>query len=447
MRRIQGVTKEVSSELRGAHENMEFNGLANWTSNELAALARRLRVAVMVAGGPEQLLWNELLRRLGKSLGPLAPEDAVRVMHLESHPNHDKAVNEIAHKLRERIKIASEGLNPSPHVRLAQRTYAIVADDNEPPQGWKQDIGPSIGLLLADATDEFVGRLILGITEVCNAHNYDLVVDVCADDPIAEVKKVKRLVNRTDGLLIVPASSDNSLLPSVEQILRDGDCVLIDRYLRELPDVACVHCDDISAGRQAGRFLEKCGCSRVLIVDQGSRSDNNFTITPLEDRAKGCKIQLGDRIPIRHLPAAGSDEEGGFLALQDFDQKYRLAASDGIFALTDRLALGCKHYLATMTSPLNLPLIGIEGRSFGDYMKPQLASIQFDDVEMGRLAAKVLFAKLQIEKVPPTTECAPHYLIPPILLEPSTPPTKRKSSPVLFPDAATHYPPGKNRAQ
>ena len=302
------------------------------------ALARKLRAVVKAGHGEQEMLWTELLRRLEQSLAPLTTADAARVIKKERSLNGIDAVNQAACRLRREVLKASRTLTPNPGARLSLQTYAIqVAED--PPLGWKQDVGPSIGLLLADAADEFVGGLIRGVTEVCDRHAYDLLVDVSKDDPIIEVKKLQRLLERTHGVLIVPVS-DATLDPAVRHILHGHDYVFVDRYLRDLPDVPSVHHDDISAGRQAGILLKQSGCTRVLIVDQASRSPNNFAITPLEDRAKGCKMQLQDQALVRHLPAAGSDEQGGFDALRQFEQKSGLTTTDGIFALTDRLALG-----------------------------------------------------------------------------------------------------------
>jgi DNA-binding LacI/PurR family transcriptional regulator len=418
---------------------MEISLLANWRGHEREKLIRQLREAVKVSSGAEEKLWGELLRRMRETSDaeePLAAEAAAKVMGIKWHGSTETTVYEIASRLRKEIRRASKVLRPDPGADLTHKNYAIQVSQN-PPSFQRENTEPSIGLLLADASDIFVGDLIQGITEVCDTHAYDLMIDVSSDDPISETKKLQRLLRRTHGVLIVP-TSDRTLSPMISQILRDRDCVLVDRYFRDLPDVPCVHSDDISAGRQAGTYLKQSGCGRVLIVDQASRSPNSFAITPLEDRVRGCQIQLADLAVVRHLRAAGSDEQGGFDALEQFEKKQPLAPGDGIYALTDRLAVGCRHYLATRKPPLDLPVIGTEGQAFGDFMQPPLLSIKFDSVEMGRLAAAVLFAKLQ-EADLPRSECQPHYLIPPFLLIPSKTSLGRDRIPISFSDAASHY--------
>jgi DNA-binding LacI/PurR family transcriptional regulator len=351
-------------------------------------------------------------------------------------------VNQIASRLRAKIRDVSNSFIPNPGVYLSKTTYAIHVRQ-DPPAGWKQTVGPSIGLLLSDPADWFAGKLIQGVVEVSDSHDYDLIVDVSKDDPIIEARKLQHLLERTLGVLIVPAS--NTVLdPALKRLLQSHECVLVDRYFHDLPGVLCVHHDDVSAGRQAALYLKECACARVLIVDQASRSSDRFAITALEDRAKGCRVELGDEIRFRYLPAAGSDEQGGFVALEQFEKKEPLAPNDGIFALTDKLALGCRHYLATRQPPLDLPLIGAEGQPFGDFLTPPFASIEFDIVELGGQAAKVLFAKMQ-EGDLPRSDCQPHFLTTPTLLKPSLVTGKRERVSICFPDAASYYSETKSR--
>lgn len=415
---------------------MEINRLGNWQESERAALARRLRRSLKPSQGHEELLWKELLLRLELSGDPLAPQEAASVMKLSATASVDEITNQIASRLRTKVRDASNSFVPNPGVYLSTQKYALQVTQ-DPPIGWKQSVGPSIGLLLADAADWFVGELIQGIAEISSSHDYDLLIDISKEYSAVEAMKLQRLLERTHGVLIVPVSTTAFDCTS-RQFLADHDCVLVDRYFRDLADVPCVHHDDYSAGRQAGLYLKECGSTRVLIVDQASRSTDTFAITALEDRAKGCQKQLSGHIPVRRLRAAGSDEQGGFDALERFEKNEPLSPNDGIFALTDRLALGCRHYLGTRQPPLELPLIGAEGQQFGDFVMPPLVSIGFDVVEMGRRAAKVLFAKLQ-EGDLPKSDCQPHFLIAPTLLKALSDSRKRERTPINFPDAAVYY--------
>jgi LacI family transcriptional regulator len=414
------------------------NRLGNWGPNERRELAARLRCALIPASGKEQLLWGELLRRLERSEGPLNTDDAARIMGVYDYDNTEmqNTVNSVASHLRHKVEALAETLSPNPGVFLSRQTYAILVTQDPPPD-WKYILPRSIGLLLADAADWFVGNLLLGVMDACNGCGYDLVLEVSNGDSMTEATKLRHLLERTDGVLMVPVS-ESALDADSRKLLRERHCVLVDRYLRDSADVLSVHHDDISAGRQAGLYLKENGCSRVLIVDQASRSPSRFDITPLIDRVKGCKLQLHGEIKTHCLLAAGSDEQGGFDALEQFERKVPLTSGDGIFALTDRLALGCRHYLNTRKPPLNLPLIGSEGQAFGDFLEPPLVSIGFDVVEMGRRAANVLFAKLQNLDLP-ATDCLPHFLIEPTLLKASPGTQRRVGSPINFPDAAVHY--------
>jgi LacI family transcriptional regulator len=409
--------------------------LWKWEPRARQALAELLRHSVKPYQGHEELLWEELLKRLEQSGDPLSPDEAAGILNLADTPSVDEIVNQTASRLRAKLRDTAKTFDDDFGVYINKRTYAICVT-KAPPKEWKRTVGPSIGLLLADAADWFVGDLIRGATEVCNSRGYDLLVEVSNGDSRTEARKLQHILQRADGALIVPVAGTS---PDSRLLLHEHACVLIDRYLADSGDVCCVHHDDVSAGRQAALYLKEFGCERILIVDQGSRLEDKFAITPLADRIRGCKLQLeGDRTKVRSLPVVGCDEQGGFDALEFFEKKQPLLPTDGIFALTDKLALGCRHYLNSRNPKLDLPLIGAEGQAFGDFLDPPLASIFLDTVEVGRRSAALLISKLQKDELPGSS-CPLHVLIPPSLLIASPISGKREKRPIAFPDAATHY--------
>lgn len=425
---------------------MEEDRLKHWQDIDRVELALRLRRLIKFPGGYHRVLWEELVKRLeDPKLDALTVAEAAKVMNI-----HDDrgTVSVVANKVRREVKKASKELvddpTQDPQIYVSRKAFAICARKDAPKE-WAKIVTPSIGLLLADAEDVFVGSLIRGVSEICSKHRYDLVVDVSHEDSHIEVSKLQHMLRRTSGALIVPVGE--KMQRGFTQLVQKNPCVLIDRYRPFVPDVPCVHLDDISAGRKAAEYLQELGCSRVLVVDQGSRSSTRFDITPLQDRCDGCKLQLENSgIKVEHLLVAGSDEDGGFQALEQFEKskkgnllRDKDGDKDGIFALTDKLALGCLHYLNSKQPQLKLPIIGVEGQSFGNFVTPPFASIYFDMVDMGKRAAQVLFARLGKTEMPPT-DCPPHFLMTPTLLKPSSVPGKRREEDTsAFSDAASHY--------
>jgi LacI family sucrose operon transcriptional repressor len=387
------------------------NLLGTWNDTARARLAARLNSAVGAANGAESLLFAELIRRLREADGSgLSPAQAAAEMRLDSA----ERVPQIAGGLRTKIRDAL--IEPNPRAYLDTQSYAIYVEKPPPPE-WQRGVGVALGLLLADAQDIFVSSLIAGINSVIGSSEFTLVVEVSDESPDTELQKAKTLIDTTLGVMIVPCG--NSVLNAEGQLIRSNNVVFVDRKI-DLPGIAVVHPDDTMAGRQAARYLIERNCTEIVIVNQGSRNkqdsrEQNLHITPLENRIAGCIAEAAKkRVPCLTPDTAGPDEEGGLKTLESLKGKLSNPTKRyGIYALTDRLAIGCMHFLKA--AKLSIPIISTEGSPIGDYLDPQLPSIQFDNKRMGQLAAEVLLAKAQ-GNIPPAG--GPDYLIPPRMLTP-----------------------------
>src|ERR1700730_4495588 len=159
------------------------NLLGTWSMSAKMELARRLTDAVEASPGKERTLFNKLLEHLRGSLGPVSIEAAQQATGADPG-----GVYTIANHLRERILNAK--ITPDPGAYLDKQSYVIRVRNNAPEE-WNRVIGPSLGLLLSDAGDVFVGDVIEGITSKIEPAGYSLVVDVSRENPKVEIEKIK----------------------------------------------------------------------------------------------------------------------------------------------------------------------------------------------------------------------------------------------------------------
>lgn len=409
---------------------MERNHSTNWDIADRLWLVNKLKGVVRWKHEIDRKIFGLVLNSFldpSKDEGTLAADDVVHQLNLPDDPVSTKEVHDSAYRVRLELIEVSKIIKPNPAVSLSRAPYALFLG-NDPGRFQKKYVEPCIGLLLADATDWFVGDLVKGVKSVCDG-KYDLIVDVSNYKQKIEEKKIHELTQKVRGLLLVPVG--DHVLKSAATALTATPCVLIDRYLTNLPNLACVHPDDDLAGRSAAHYLIHAqGCDRIIVVDQGSRNGNKFVISPLTDRADGCEAASGS-VDVIHLPPAGTDERGGWNSLEEFEKSDCIRGTDGIFALTDRVAAGCRHYL-TMKHPKDFDvnrLISTEGQAFGDFMLPALVSIKFNNFEMGRQAAELLLEKIEGRESPEPPN-PPRYPIGCELLLPSDDPIRRRSIPL-----------------
>ena len=399
----------------------------------------RLRIVLRGRVGPEvpegqQQLFLKLLENLGTGV-LLTRKEVGELLVLKRREDPSAEVDQgtldkAVHNLRERLALVTE-------VRLTMPKGTHFECEGDPPQEWLYTPIRPLGFLIANAADWFSGQLILGAVEVCRSKGFELIVDVTQDQPEAEDDRLRAMLDRCEGVLMVPVG-ERLLGETAVKLLKTKHCVLADRYLPGV-NVPSVHNDDISGGRKAAEYLLQNGCKRIIIVGQASEENQQQKLTPIADREWGCRYETRRRVPIIWEQPNGLNEEGGFQTLRKIDRISEINENDGIFALTDKVALGCLDYLRSKGFQWpSTNIVSFEGQSLGDYIQPNLPSIHADPTAIGRFAATILIAKLRSEPLP-QTNCYPHYLVPPSLLLPSEDGGRRKEYPIEYLDREVRY--------
>jgi DNA-binding LacI/PurR family transcriptional regulator len=334
----------------------------------------------------------------------------------------------VANLLRKRIRrLAEQESFAEFEIDFPTRAYRLTVKGPPPLALRKKFPKAVIGLSFPHSGDWFFGKLVGGAIAACEKHGYSLVVKCSEDSPDLEAKHIIELIETTEGTLIVPVSERFD--PDVIERIDVNPVVLVDRYITGV-DVPCVRGDDRTGGRLAAEYLKrKRRCKRVLVVFQSPRIGRH-RVSPLADRLAGCRDVYGENAI--EVDVQGRDEEGGYKALEIFHKQREknrgpITAEDGVFALTDKLALGCRRFLAKRKIPVKPEnVVGYEGQEFGRYLTPQLVSVKLDDFEMGRLAAEILIKTIKAKEKNISAR-ARHHLVP-VALSLEVGIAKRKSS-------------------
>src|ERR1051326_1110903 len=417
------------------------NLLPKWPPYCLQRLRDELQGVLVPRTSPtEKIVLQELAARMGTA-DPECSHDYLLERMGKSSKNVKPSSSPVFTATSEVRKLLPEfeKLEPHIHLEIPWGRYGIICGER-PQDEWMLKPTRLVGFLIANAADWFTGNTILGAIEVLRDSGFDLLPDISQDKPEGEENRLSEIVSKTEGLLIVPVG-DRLLNASSVNLLHSKPCVLVDRYFPGIVDIPCVHHDDISAGRKAAEYLiEVRKCKRIIIVGQRSHLVDEQELTPLQDRKYGCRLAAGkESVAVIFETPRDADEAGGFETLRFIDKAHKLQRTDGIFALTDKVALGCRYYLARKGSKwLDLPLIGFEGQPFGDFLRTQLASNYADPIQLGRGGAEILLAQMRKRDLP-RPKCYPHFLSPTSLFLPSKLNFQRTKTLIEYPDAEERY--------
>ena len=320
----------------------------------------------------------------------------------------------------------SRVVNHRPNVRpeVRERVQQVIALHHYQPNRAAQSLATrqahAIGLIVPNSfpllfNDIFFPRLIQGIAEVCNTHDYIVTVALTTSssitssstasstalvaEPERQVAQFERILSSgaIDGMIVANASLDDPLFP----LLRDSRLpfVLVGRGPASA-DLSYVDVDNLLGGRLITEYLIGLGHRRIGIVGG-----------PLERAAGQDRLQGYQQA----LDAAGIPFDHALTACGDFTEASGYAAAlrllparpTAIFACSDLMALGVLRAAADagLSVPDDLSVAGFDNFLAATATQPPLTTVAQPVIELGRAAAELLLELIHTREAPRARQC------------------------------------------
>lgn len=245
-----------------------------------------------------------------------------------------------------------------------------------------------IGILVPDITNEFFASVTKEVQKHLLAKNYMTLICSTNENVIEAKEQLRMLLSQKVGGIIYIGGEDiteSIRIPTVyidrdpRDMKREGQTGTEENY-------AMIECDNIQGGYLAGQELARKGARKIAYVCYGG------TLSTIKKRLQGFKKALAE-YEIELDPRYGiyvkevSLEEGS-LATQHIMEE--LGGADGIFFMTDLLAIGGLSYLANhqIKIPEQVKVVGFDDISMSGMVYPKLTTIHQSVQEYGRLAAE-----------------------------------------------------------
>lgn len=297
--------------------------------------------------------------------------------------------------VRERILqvIAETGYQPDPAARsLAGHRSGII------------------GLVVPRAvqflfTDPYYPRLMQGVTQACNAHDYILSLFLfhTADE---EAKLTPRVLRNqlVDGVIVSALPMDD---PFVTQLLEfEVPFVMVGRPDNESQGISFVNVDNVDGAFQATSHLLRLGRRRIAAITGPS----NTTVGC--DRKQGYLEALNSRggtIDANLIADGDFTEQGGFLAMQ----RLLPANPDAVFVASDTMAYGALRALraVNLRVPADVAVVGFDDLPSSPTTDPPLTTMRQPIHRLGRQAVENLIDILTTGPLPPRRTIAAAELV------------------------------------
>jgi LacI family transcriptional regulator len=292
------------------------------------------------------------------------------------------------------VATASKALNGRDHVRAETRHRVLEAAEqlsfspNTLARGLLAGRTGTVGLLTSDLEGRFSIPILMGAEDAFGAGKVNVFLCDARDDTIREQHHVQALLSRrVDGLIVVGSRTDPR--PSLG---RDLPVPVVYAYApSEDPDELSIICDNVGAGRLAVEHLIACGRTRIAHISGDPR------YAAARDRAEGVRAGLAD---------AGLSQVGDVWYSSWSEAWGRAAAAmlldrhpdvDAVFCGSDQVARGVMDMVRERGRriPDDVAVMGFDNwEVLAADARPPLTSVDMNLEEVGRAAARAVFAAL-----------------------------------------------------
>ena len=290
-----------------------------------------------------------------------------------------------------RVVNAEAGVSPA----LVEKVQRAVAE---------LDFRPNVGassLRRADGKTATVGLLVEDVAMRRGVVVFSASLD---EDPARERELARAFAaRRADGLILVPASDDQSYL---EPEVRAGTAVVcVDRACHGV-DVDSVVATNRSGSAEGVRHLLAGGHRRVAFL-----GDRQAIWTAREryegylDALRSAGVDVDPSIVVHDLTDTGVADGATSTLLT------RPNPPTALFTAQNLVTIGALRAMRRLGVERSIALVGFDDFPLADLVTPGVTVVAQDPTAIGKLAASVLFSRLAGDTSPTTTHVVPTTLV------------------------------------
>lgn len=314
----------------------------------------------------------------------------------------DITLKEIATKLGISITTVSKALKNYPDVSEKTKNSVIELAQklHYTPNSFAVNLrtkeSKTIGLIIPEVVHHFFSNVVNAIINEAEKNGY-LVIILQSNETLAlEKKQVELLINkRVDGIIMSLSNESNNDDHIKEIINRNIPFVMFDK-IAKLSKCSKVIIDDQKAAFNAVQHLIDNGCKKIAHI-RGPLNPQNAI-----DRYIGYKKALeSNHIPFDTKLVYTCDhvtfDEGRDFAKQIIDEHPEV---DGIFAITDLVAVGVLNYFNEnkIKVPEQVAVIGFSNWFMSQVLTPKLSTVDQPSHEMGIESFNLLLEEMNCHK-------------------------------------------------
>lgn len=299
-------------------------------------------------------------------------------------------------------------VNPDTRERVRTAATELGYRGDAVASGLRRGRTNTLGLVVADISNPFIGPVVRGIENHLEGRNKMLFVAESQDDHGRMSRVMDSLLGRRVDAVITTAArrGDERLL---RQVAEQVPLVLAVRNLPGSGLVAITH-DDERGGRLVAEHLVEQGHRRVAQL-RGSDDISSF-----RERARGFREGLA----ASDVDLVEPSEAGTHPVFAEGRRVMELLLSEhaelptAVFAHNDLMAFGALQALARhgLSSPADIAVIGYNDTLMTEFTDPPITTVRLPGYELGRMAADTAVGLIEDGHRPEPPLSLPPVLVP-----------------------------------
>ena len=247
----------------------------------------------------------------------------------------------------------------------------------------------AIGTVLEDLANPFSSALLRAVEDVANERRVLILAGSVDEDQQRERALVRAFTERrVDGLIVAPVGEDQGYLRA--EMEAGTPLVFVDRQPQGLL-ADCVLSDNEAGARQAVHQLADVGHRRIAYL-------GDLALIPTaEQRFAGYQracLERGLPLDPAHIVHDLHTVDDAARATTALLRGRSDAAPTALFASQNLVTIGAITALQDLGLENSVALIGFDDFPLADLLKPRVSVIAQNPAEMGRVAAELLFQRL-----------------------------------------------------
>lgn len=262
----------------------------------------------------------------------------------------------------------------------------------------------TLGVIIPEIVHHFFTTVISGIESYANSQGYNVIVGLSNESFNKEVINLDTLANGSiDGFIMSVAKetlSKKDYHHFSETIDQGIPIVMFDRVIDQ---IGCdkVIVDDVDAAKKAVNRLIKGGCKKIgLISTKDYVNVGKLRTKGYLDALKENNIDIQENLICKLEDKSVSIDNFENLEKQVEQYLSKLSDIDGIFAVNEIYALTAMKVARKMSKkiPDELQVIGFTDGVLSKHAYPPLTTVDQNGFEIGKISAKLLIERLEIEE-------------------------------------------------